>query len=336
MRQLGFVRRLRRRLALLLLAVVAVLGAAAPAGGLSRLHDVPVPVHGAYLGAYVSYGRDWNGTGGALAAVQRFEQAIGRRVAIDNHFYGWSQPFPTRLEARDVAAGQIPMITWKAPQLEAILDGSQDSLILARARAVKRFGSPLFIRWAWEMNGGWAKWAGVNNQTPGRHDGAQRYVLAWRHVHDLFAQVDATNVSWVWAPNARSVPATSWNSIASYYPGNAYVDWVGFSAYNWGRTRPWSRWSSFGRLVSAMYAHWSRRKPLMVAETSSVGSAAEKARWLTGAARALEHRFPRLKAVVLFQEPPAWLLTAPPPALHALRTLVHAPALSPLTPPGSS
>ena len=330
MGQLTIVTKSRLWLALLVIAAGAALGTAARAGGARRLPAVPVPAHGAYLGAYVSYGSSWPGRRGALATVRRFERGIGRRLAIDNHFYGWAQPFPTGLEAGDVAAGRIPMLTWKAPRLDAILDGSQDSLILERARAVRRFRSPIFIRWAWEMNGGWMTWGGLNNETPGRHDGAQRYVLAWRHVHDLFARVGATNVSWVWAPNSESVPATPWNSIAAYYPGNAYVDWVGFSAYNWGTSRSWSNWSSFRTLVSAMYAHWSARKPLMVAETSSVGSAAEKARWLSGATSALGHAFPRLKAVVLFQSPPAWMLTSPPPALRALRTLAHAPALSPL------
>jgi len=322
----------RRRFLLLPLTVVAALVAVASAGGSSHLRNVPVPARGAYFGAYISYGSHWQGTGAALGAVTRFEQAIGRRVAIDNRFYGWTQPFPTSLEAHDVGAGRIPMITWKAPRLGAILDGSQDSLILARARAVRKFGSPLFIRWAWEMNGNWAEWAGVNNQTPGRHDGAQRYILAWRHVHDLFARVGATNVSWVWAPNAESVPRASWNSIAAYYPGDSYVDWVGFSAYNWGKSRGWSHWSSFRSLVSRMYAHWSLRKPLMVAETSSVGSGAKKAHWLAGAAVALEHSFPRLRAVVVFQQSPNWNLTAPVRALRALRALAHAPSLAPLAP----
>jgi hypothetical protein len=323
---------LTRRRWLLPLIMVAALAAATPAGGRSRLSAVPVPATGAYFGAYISYGSHWQGSGAALGAVKRFERAIGRRVAIDNRFYGWTQRFPTSLERRDVAAGRIPMITWKAPRLGAILDGSQDSVILARARAVRKFGAPLFIRWAWEMNGDWAEWAGVNNQTPGTHDGAQRYVAAWRHVHDLFARVGATNVSWVWAPNAQSVPRASWNSIAAYYPGDAYVDWVGFSAYNWGSSRQWSRWSSFRSLVSRMYAQWSSRKPLMVAETSSVGSGARKARWLTAAAGALEHSFPRLKAVVVFQQSPAWTLTAPRRALRALRALANEPSLSPLAP----
>jgi hypothetical protein len=302
-------------------AAAAALVAVTGADGAASLSGVPVPAQGVYLGAYVSYGLSWAGSLRALQSVRRFETQIGRRLAIDDRFYGWTESFPTKLQAEDVASGRIPMVTWKAPRLDQILDGSQDGLITERARAVRSFGGPLFIRWAWEMNGYWMDWSGVNNATPGRHDGARKYVLAWRHVHDLFARAGATNVSWVWAPNHRSVPARPWNTIADYYPGDAYVDWIGFSAYNWGRSRSWSRWSSFESLVAPMYDRWSARKPMMVAETSSVGSPAAKARWLAGIGPVLERRFPRLKAVVLFEAPPAWTMTTSTAALVALRAL---------------
>ena len=46
------------------------------------------------------------------------------------------------------------------------------------------------------MNGNWFAWMeGVNGNQPGE------YVAAWRHVHDIFTAVGATNVSWVWCPN---------------------------------------------------------------------------------------------------------------------------------------
>jgi hypothetical protein len=308
-----------RRIFLVALALAAAI-VVVPAGAVLPA-NVPVPLHGAYLGAYVAYGPQWTGPGDARGAVSRFEAAIGRRLAIVNRFYGWNEPFPTELEARDVALGRIPMVTWKAPQLDAILDGSQDALILARARQVRQFGSPIFIRWAWEMNGGWTEWSGERNATPGAHDGAAKYVRAWRHVHDLFARAGATNISWVWAPNAQSVPAAAWNAPAAYYPGDAYVDWIGFSAYNWGSRRAWSHWSTFAQLVGPFYRRWAARKPLMVAETASAGTGAEKASWIAGIAPMLARRFPRLKALVWFQSPPDWSATDPGAPRRAIRVL---------------
>jgi Glycosyl hydrolase family 26 len=322
------------RRALLLAGALGVAAAAASLGFGARAstravpRNVPVPAQGAYFGAWVDYGSHWAGSEHALDTVAHFEAQIGRRLAIANRFYGWAEAFPSDLEARDVTLGRIPMVTWKAPRLDAVLNGSQDALIAARARAVRQFGSPLFIRWAWEMNGGWTEWSGSKNETPGRHDGAQKYVRAWRHVHDLFAREGATNVSWVWAPNGESVPARSWNAAAAYYPGDAYVDWIGFSAYNWGSRRSWSRWSPFAKLVAPFYRRWSASKPLMVAETASTGDAAAKARWLDGIAPILPTRFPRLKAVLLFQEPPSWTATDSAAARKALRALATSRQLS--------
>ena len=46
------------------------------------------------------------------------------------------------------------------------------------------------------MNGNWFPWCeGVNGNQPGE------YVAAWRHVHDIFTAVGATNATWVWCPN---------------------------------------------------------------------------------------------------------------------------------------
>jgi hypothetical protein len=291
-------------------------------------NNVPIPPQGAYLGAYVAYGPRWTGMANALGAVSHFESQLGRRLAVVNRFYAWDEPFPTALESADVAAGRVPMVTWKAPRLDAVLDGSQDALIVARARKVRQFTSPLFIRWAWEMNGAWTEWSGQNNETAGTHDGAEKYVRAWRHVHDLFVREGATNVSWVWAPNGTSVPASSWNAAAAYYPGDEYVDWIGFSAYNWGRRRPWSHWSSFASLVGPFYRSWAGRKPLMVAETASAGSAAAKARWIAGIAPTLARRFPQLKAVVFFQSPPSWSATNAAAPRQALRVLASAAEVS--------
>ena len=303
-----------------LLALVTAGGA-----GTRRLVDVRVP-RGVYLGAYVAYGPRWTGSSEAVDAFGRFESRIRTKLAVENRFYGWREAFPTALQRRDVAAGRIPMITWKAPRLDTILDGSQDALIAARAHAVRAFRSALFIRWGWEMNGTWTEWSGTNNSTPGTHDGASKFVRAWRHIHDIFARVGAANASWVWAPNAESVPAAAWNAPSAYYPGDAYVDWIGFSAYNWGTGRTWSHWSSFRSLVGPFYRRWAKRKPLMLAETSTTGGPL-KSRWIASIVPSLGS-FPRLKAILWFQQPPRWDVTKPARALDAVREMAGAPIFS--------
>ena len=297
--------------------VVLACSSAAPALGAADRGAVPIPARGVYMGAYV----DAPGWRQAAQAIARFEDSVGRRLAIDNRFYGWYEPFPTALQRLDLASGRTPMITWKSPPLDAILSGSQDALIAARASAVRGFGGPLFIRWGWEMNGYWTEWSGLRNNSPRAHDGPAKYVLAWRRIHDIFLRAGATNVSWVWAPNGDSVPRASWNRIGAYYPGDAYVDWVGLSAYNWGTTRTWSRWQSFATLVRNVYGAYAARKPIMVAETGSASAGGDKARWIAAVGPALR-RYPAIKAVLWFERPPEWSVRSSARALSAFRALI--------------
>ena len=54
-------------------------------------------------------------------------------------------------------------------------------------------------------------------------------MAAWRRIHDLFTRAGATNVIWVWNPNdIYPVPQVQ---LKPYYPGNAYVNWIGITGY---------------------------------------------------------------------------------------------------------
>src|SRR6266496_1414193 len=73
------------------------------------------------------------------------------------------------------------------------------------------------------MNGNWNPWS---EQVNGNKSG--QFVLAWRHVHDIFTAQGVTNVTWVWSPNidfSNSVP------LRKLYPGNSYVDWIAMDGY---------------------------------------------------------------------------------------------------------
>ena len=171
-------------------------------------------------------------------SVTTRESQLKRKYAVNSHYYDWADPFPGVAEKADAAQGRTPMDTWWGIDPRKIVNGSQDALIRARAKAVAAYGKPMFLRWGAEMNGDWYAWSGtaVGNKP-------SVFVAAWRHIHDVFASEGVRNVAWVWAPNADSHPGgtstTSWNSWRSYYPGDAYVDWVGIDGYNWGSTDSW-------------------------------------------------------------------------------------------------
>ena len=269
-------------------------GAGGGSAGASGASALLVPAHGALLGAFV-------GTG----TLSGFETELGRKVAITHNFVGWTDDWTSQLSGM-ASGGRIPLVTWEAWEnsvgapLTDIIAGSYDSMIKARAQAAKSFGQKFFLRWGHEMNGNWYPWDGSHN---GANAAATTtYVSAFRHVHDLFVSAGATNVLWIFCPNVDSVPNDAWNQWASYYPGDAYVDWMGFDGYNWGTVQTTSTWQTFPTIASRIYAGLAAKgKPIMIPETASTEQGGDKASWIAGVLPALEASFPQVKALVWFQ-----------------------------------
>jgi beta-mannanase len=257
---------------------------------------------------------------------------------IDHRFYSWGgDSWPGALERWDADNGRIPMISLGGrssfPGLDAIADGAQDSYLAALADRVRAFGDRLFLRPLWEMNGDWSAWGGAANNDGGQANGPAKYIRAWRHMHNIFAERGATNAVWVWSPNCIDKPADAWNHWTGYYPGDAYVDWVACDGYNWGTTMPYSEWRSWATIFGgpeSVYADYAT-KPFMVAETASCEQGGDKAAWLRDAEQFIAPSFPNVRAFVYFdafseQEVACdWRVTSSQAALDAFRTLAADP-----------
>jgi beta-mannanase len=205
-----------------------------------------------------------------------------------------------------VATGRTPLITWipntgsgTAISLDDIINGLEDSYITTRAQAAGAVGQKFFLRWGHEMNGNWTNW---NASKYGSNAaGAAKFAQAWQHIHDIFTSAGATNVLWVFSPNVNSVPVETWNTWQSYYPGDAYVDWMAFAGYNFGTGPDGYGWSSFAAITSGIYADLAATgKPIMIAEMSSSEEGGDKAAWISAMVPALENTFPAIKALVWF------------------------------------
>lgn len=141
------------------------------------------------------------------------------------------------------AADKIPMITWEPWNeyagrdgtnpfpLSSIAAGTHDKYLDEWAKGVASVSPGLvYIRLFHEPNityypGGYP-WTIAEGQF---HNDPATYVAAWRRVHDRFAAAGATNVRWVLNPAGD----LTWNPFpAAAYPGDGYVDFVGFDAYS--------------------------------------------------------------------------------------------------------
>jgi glycosyl hydrolase family 26 len=247
-----------------------------------------------------------------MSLVANFEANAQKRVALVMWYQHWGetdgyQNFQVGWMNAVRAHGSIPLVTWDpwdpnngsanqpAYSLQNIINGNFDSYIVRWAQASRSWGHPFFLRFAPEMNGYWFPWSEQENgNKPGQ------FVLAWRHVHNIFTAQGATNVTWVWAPNiifSNSIP------LGELYPGNAYVDWAAMDGYNWGTVGAWHYWESLTALFQQTYQAISSitYKPMMIAETASTEQGGNKASWITTAFTSqLADNFPRIHAFVWF------------------------------------
>jgi beta-mannanase len=240
-----------------------------------------------------------------LGRVNRFERAARKHASVIMWYADFKRVKAPPLGQLAAVAdrGAIPEITWEpwdsrkglsTPQphfrLRRIIAGKFDRLIRRWARRLATYGGPVRLRFGHEMNGRWYPWSeDANGNLPGE------FVKAWRHVHDIFADEAATNVEWVWSPGVRKIKDDE-------YPGNRYVDRVGFSVFNGGVQRRFRPWMSYEELTGKAVAQLKRLAPGKPIEISEVGVAergGNKARWIREMFRTIR-RTPEIDTVVWF------------------------------------
>lgn len=115
----------------------------------------------------------------------------------------------------------------------SIANGSFDVFFNEFAASASAYGKPVIVRYAWEMNGTWFPWSPYSNRIGKRYydvgNTPENYVSAWKHVYTQ-VKSKAPNVLFYWCANKVSGPN---DYLTRFYPGNNYVDFVGFDAYNW-------------------------------------------------------------------------------------------------------
>jgi hypothetical protein len=252
-----------------------------------------------------------------MTPVQRFEQIAGKGLSLVEFGSPFAEcgsggctmtKFPTTPLENVRRYGAIPVFSWNSSasppvldqpsySLGAVIGGAYDSYIREFALKAKAWGHPFFLRFDWEMNGFWFPWSeGVNGNEPGQ------FVAAWRHVHDIFASVGATNATWVWCPNVDLY--SSLTPLGELYPGNEYVDWTCIDGFNWGRRRGSPGWQSFNQVFHATYHRIVRRvapdKPVMLAEVASSDKGGSKAAWIRDMLSRVRHRYRKIRGVIWY------------------------------------
>ncbi len=108
-------------------------------------------------------------------------------------------------------------------------------------------------------------------------------------MHGIFQTTGATNVQWVWAPNAISGPDHPDNGIEKYRPGGRYVDVIGLDGYNFGDNySQWHRWVSCQEIFAPALDKIRGSgvpQPVLITEFGCTddGGARQRATWIESA-----------------------------------------------------
>jgi beta-mannanase len=177
-----------------------------------------------------------------------------------------------------------------------IAAGKYDTSVLdPEAARLKAYGKPIFLTFDPEMDGRFR--LGIAGNT-------SQYVAAFRHIHDRMVADGAKNVIWVWTVTGYQAHDADFKLL---YPGNAYVDWIGWDPYNFAACHK-EGWKTFNQTIDPFY-QWLESngygsKPFILPEYGTVidsSNSAAAATWFKGIPASLASH-PNLKAVSEFDD----------------------------------
>jgi hypothetical protein len=207
-------------IAVLVATVLAFVAIPAAEGGTESASSV--------LGVYVGYQ--------APATVKAFGNSIGAQPAYAMDFLdgdSWSALVDSAPSYFAAWKGSGYSMVWGIPILPnataySLADGAAGDynsyfLTLAQDMMAGGQGSSI-VRIGWEFNGGWFPWA-ANGQ-------AAAFIGYWQQIVDTMRSVAGQDFKFEWNPTAGDLGV---GNLANYYPGSAYVDYLGLDVYdqNW-------------------------------------------------------------------------------------------------------
>jgi hypothetical protein len=274
------------------------------------LSSILVPSSGCLFGVYP--GSSCDSATSDLTRLHNHETAINRTASTNgilnfvNAYHDWNDfttSFGTGGEGTMAAEGRILLIHW-TPRIFGtttkflwpdIAAGVYDSsYVIPTAQAMRDFGSKFFLAFHNEMNAS----SSDDTGTASPYGTDAQYASAARHIHDVFVAQGATNVVWVFKPSGYTTQIpTRMNNL---YPGDAYVDWIGYDPYSSGGQSsqyvidtkyPMYQWATVAK-------SGSHTKPMMWAEWGAVesGTGTSKADYITSIASLLRN-YPLIKAI---------------------------------------
>ena len=186
---------------------------------------IEVPSCGVLWGAYVP-----------SQQLPNLESQVGRQFDIFQQYNDFSTgtngEIPNANDLSLIKGGRTLLATWQPRVFSSgtnyswtqIADGSLDNnIIIPQAQRIKALGSTkIFLAFDSEMDD-------TSTHSTANYGTPANYVAAYQHIYNVFKEQGVTNVVWVWTPTGYS---GYYNTLSQYYPGDAYVNWIGYDPYN--------------------------------------------------------------------------------------------------------
>jgi cellulose synthase (UDP-forming) len=250
-----------------------------------------------------------------LEFVKSLEANAGHEWSIISSYVAWGDgPIPVDKWKQIIAHGAIPMVTWEPwsnlfdeyteiddlknnqKVFQYIIGGYFDDYIDLMAETLRDLNSPVFLRFAHEMENPMYSWSRSGGNTP------EEFIEAWKYVHFRFEKIGAHNVSWVWSP-------WSVEGFESYFPYGSdssisqYVDWISLTALNYGKASENRSSKSFDEIYLPFKEQIEQRGmdlPVMLAEIGSTSYGLDGRQWVFESLTVLQKEHPEIKSAILF------------------------------------
>ena len=234
----------------------------APTGrSVPQRHGLPITPD-SYIGLYT------HGVPNSYAGITAFTKATGIKPRVVVYYSGWQEPFKVAFARTAANDGAVPLVQMNpaGTKIAAIAAGKYDNYLNTYANAVRAYHHQVILSFGHEMNGFWYSW-GYTHTSPAV------FVAAWRHIVTVFRARGAQNVTWLWTINTIH-KKTRVPSPGPWWPGNAYVTWVGIDGYFTNSSLVFA--SVFGPTI--VYVRSMTRKPILITETSATPVASQPAK----------------------------------------------------------
>ena len=178
----------------------------------------------------------YSGPGGSQPALGNFSTIVGHQPEYAMDFLdgsSWSSitesdyPYPYWKGLGYTMIWGVPMLpsTWTSTLAEGAA-GDFNSDFVTVAQNIVNAGFPnSIIRLGWEFNGSWFPWAAGGQ--------ASAFVTYYQNIVTAMRSVAGENFTFEWNP---TIGDQGVGDLAAYYPGNAYVNYIGLDVYDmaWG------------------------------------------------------------------------------------------------------